>query len=166
MPTFSEFLLMLKAETVNPASKRRPIIDRKPVPWIGGSYPSQDEWAGIDNNRVRQATQHKLCIMCGLELADNYVYSNFDGEIHDKNDVFDPETASFEELFQFVEGKIKLKGAPTPTFVHPRCALQAAAFCPHLKALDHPALDKQGNPMTREDLRKLSDIHDNANSKD
>jgi len=156
---------------VNPAGKHRPILDSQPVPWIGGRYPAEGAWAQIDENRAQEAAEQKLCIVCGLDLGADYVYANFDGEPHDHPDrriEFDPDTASMDELTALIFGLLQVEavGAPSPTFVHPRCALQAAAFCPHLKAQEYPAIAADGTMLTAEDLRKLSNVHDNDNDND
>lgn len=146
-----------KKDEINPAKAQRPVLDRKPVPWVGGTFPSKGEWAKIDPERSDEAEDLGLCIICGLEIGANYVYANFDGDIHDRADRhmelgIDPDTRKL--ITQAV-------GAPTATFVHPRCALQAAAFCPHLKKQEYPALDRRGNPLTKDELRKLANVHGN-----
>ncbi len=109
----------------------------------------------MDHDRVWEAEEKRLCIICGLELTEDFVYSNFDGEPHDSFDrredvYYDSDRGGFVSV---------IRGAPSATFVHPRCALQAAAFCPHLKQQEYPALDQQGKPLTLDDLRKLSNVH-------
>lgn len=131
------------ADAENPADERRPVQDRKPMPWIGGLGPVLNLFKIIDPIRARKAEEQRLCIMCGLPLGKTYVYSNLDGRSHD-----------FREFF----------GAPTPTFVHPRCALKAAAFCPHLQRQPFPAVDRNGKGITHDELRKLSNAHDQHKS--
>lgn len=131
------------ADVENPAASKRPITERQPMPWIGGLGPVLNVFRSIDPKRARKAEEQRLCIMCGLPLGTNYVYSNLDGRTHD-----------FREFL----------GAPTATFVHPRCALQAAAFCPHLQRQAFPAVDRNGKGLTHDELRKLSNVHDHHES--
>lgn len=155
-----------RAAYVN-APGKRPILDRKPVPWVGGTHPALDEWAGISTERSQEAEEKLLCIMCGLELNLDYVYSNFDGDIHDKQESYwkrpDGTRADSKEEMFMTFGLLpgKMGGAPTATFVHPRCALQAAAFCPHLKKQEFPAIAKDGTMLTHADLRRLANKHEN-----
>lgn len=138
---------------INPADRKRPILDKKPIPWLSANGPFEGEWAFIDENRVVIATAEKLCIVCGTDLGPDFVYANFDDEIHDEPD-------RRMEYSYTRYGRIGLSvGSPTPTFVHPRCCLLAASFCPHLQGLEHPALDQAGMPLTRDALRKLANVH-------
>lgn len=149
---------------INPAGAKRPILDSRPVPWVGGTHPSLGEWARIDAERAEDAENGKLCIVCGIPLSSDFVYANFDGEKHDRKDRrLDTEHKTANELLEMIGGTapIILVGAPTATFVHPRCALLAAAFCPHLKSQEFPAIAQDGTMLTAEKLRRMSNVHEN-----
>lgn len=139
-------------DSLNPAGLSRPHQNGWPVPWSAGIGPALGLWANIDPKRTEQADAERLCIVCGTSLGEDYVFANFHNEIYDhKPDPFE---------------RIVLNAPPSPTFVHPRCLLLAAAFCPFLKKQDSPGLTKTGEPLTRDDLRKLIDIHHKGRNND
>lgn len=137
------------ADSLNPAGLSRPHQDGWPVPWSGGLGPALGAWAHIDSNRATQAGEERLCIVCGTALGADYVFANFYGS------TYDHKPNDFERLLQ--------DAPPSPTFVHPRCLLKAAAFCPFLKDQDTPGLTKTGEPLTRDELRQMLRTHDKEN---
>lgn len=136
-------------EKDNPANTSRPHKDGWPMPWSAGLGPIFGAWGHIDSTRATRAENEGLCIMCGTDLGEDYVYANFNGEPNDRK-----ARDRYEKIF--------LDMPPIATFVHPRCLLQAAAFCPFLTKLDEPGLTKDGTPLTRDDLRKMTDVHANV----
>lgn len=133
-------------EEMNPASKSRPHRDGMPLPWSAGLGPVFKSWGHINSERAARAEKERLCIMCGTDLGDQYVYANFKGKPHDRR---------AQDAFE----KIYLDVPPIATFVHPRCLLLASSFCPFLTAMTHPGLDQAGNPLSRDDLRKMTNVH-------
>jgi hypothetical protein len=123
----------------------RPVLPMKgkntPIPWVGGTAPEEGAWAAIDSNRAMDAEVDRLCLVCGLELPDDYVF-----------------LLAFDQKADMVGisiGGLSL-GLPSPTWAHPKCANVAALFCPHLKSEEHPAETQNGQKLTHDDLRELA----------
>lgn len=136
---------MNEANEINPSGRRRPILvgpDNRntPVPWLGGIGPKRGEWKYVDFERANQATHDKLCIICGEDRGDNWVYGLLSGRPSD-------EAAPYASIFG---------GAPAPTYGHPSCILKAALYCPHLKRQEHPAMTQDKTKLTLEDLKKMA----------
>jgi hypothetical protein len=125
----------------------RPVLDRNgqntPVPWVGGDYPQDGEWASVSSTRAERAELDKLCIVCGETLTDNFIYMMTKiGEWSNHAPTI------IERLFQ--------EAMPSPTWVHPKCGQIAATFCPHLKSAQYPAITQDGQKLTHQELADLA----------
>lgn len=126
----------------------RPVWDKNghntPLPWVGGNYPINDMWAQVDQNRTDAATDYKLCIVCGNALTPDFIYMlafvSRDG-------------GPRESLKADYAGEY---GLPAPTYVHPKCGLIAAKFCPHIKNEFYPAMTQNGQKLTHAELSELA----------
>lgn len=134
---------------VNPAGKKRPVMRgpdgrMTPVPWIADDrIHNGGKFSNVDYNRADQATHNHLCIVCGTDRGDDWVY----GLLHGKP--FDAPTYYPTFIFE--------SGSPSPTFGHPECILKAVLYCPHLKEQEYPAMtqDKR-TKLTLDDLKNLT----------
>lgn len=129
----------------NPKGNKRPVLPgpdgrMTPVPWIGGDFPFEGTWKGINGKRANEAEGFHLCIICGLHRGDDWVYALLNGEPAD-------EGTPVSSIFG---------GPPSPTYGHPECILKAVLFCPHLKKQEYPAMtqDKK-TKLTTDDLKKI-----------
>lgn len=119
-----------------------------PLPWVGGNYPEEEQWARVDTVRAYGSEVDKLCIVCGLDLPPENPKA-------DKDDDF---------IFMLVNGEdysettgLSLFGQlPSPTWVHPKCGRIAALFCPHLKRQEYPAMRQNGQRLSQEELSELA----------
>lgn len=120
----------------------RPVLPKDghntPMPWLGAEGPETDNWARIAPERAIEAEQDRKCIVCGLELSSDFVYMLAQGEA--SNRVGFP---LFGEL-------------PTPTWVHPKCGVIAATYCPHLKSEFFPAMTQNGLKLTHQRLKEIA----------
>lgn len=127
---------------LNGKGKKRPVLRgpngrMTPVPWIGGEGPEMGWWAFINSDRAAQSENGKLCIVCGLERGDDWVYALLNGE---------PSDLIQDGFF----------GPPSPTFGHPECILKAVLYCPHLKKQEYPAMKQDRvTKLTTEELKKI-----------
>src|SRR4051812_26296275 len=104
------------------------------------------KWAGIEGGRNLSATNLQLCIICGEQRGNDWVYVLFNGKAYNRGR-------------SILDAMLDVAGTglgPAPTFGHPKCILLAAAFCPHLKAQEHPAQTRDGKRLTYEELRRLA----------
>lgn len=122
----------------------RPVLPRNgkntPVPWIGDDGPAEGVWARVSGYRGMQASEQKLCIICGESLTEDWVLCLVEGK-------------GFTRRSPLAEFGV---GSPTPTWTHPKCAVIAALYCPHLNRVPHPAAAQDGTLLTLDDLKKLS----------
>lgn len=122
----------------------RPVLPRNgkntPIPWIGDDGPAEGVWARVSGQRGRQASDQNLCIVCGETLTEDWVLCLAFGN-------------GITHISRLAELGI---GSPTPTWTHPKCAVIAALYCPHLKGQHYPAEAQDGTKLTVEDLKKLS----------
>lgn len=109
-----------------------------PMPWLAADGPETGEWAKINAMRAFESEAYQSCIVCGLDLSPDFVYMVAEGKISD------------------MVGSIFLDELPTPTWVHPKCGVIAATFCPHLKSALHPAATQTGHLLTHEELKDLA----------
>ncbi len=114
-----------------------------PLPWVGGTKPEDGEWASTYQPRAKEAEAERLCIVCGLELSDDFIYMLVDSEI--SSDHVGTE-------WDVVLGTY----TPSPTFVHPKCGQIASLFCPHLKREKYPAQTQNGRKLTHDQLKDLA----------
>lgn len=128
----------------NEAGFPRPVLPKDgkntPVPWIGDDGPAEGVWARVSGQRGRLASDHDLCIVCGETLTEDWVLCLAFGN-------------GIAQISPLAEWGV---GSPTPTWTHPKCALIAALYCPHLQNQEHPAETQDGTLLTVEDLKKLS----------
>jgi len=110
-----------------------------PLPWTGADGPKNGKWKHIDTDRMNEAIDDKLCILCGLELSDDWVYCLINGkpgrDIH------------MGSLFSLI-----FRPSPS-TKCHPKCAIIACTFCPHLKSQTHPIMTQDGKKWTVKEFR-------------
>lgn len=111
-----------------------------PLPYVGGDYPEHDQWARVDRERSYEVEVDRLCLVCGLDLPDDYVFMLVGSTQYST-------TASIG-LFG--------DGLPSPTWAHPKCGLIASKFCPHLKWAQYPACTQDEQPLTHEELSELA----------
>ncbi len=113
-----------------------------PLPWVGGNWPERGHWARVKTIRAVEAEKDKLCIVCGLELSDDFIYMRAFKNISDR--------APY--LFEIMMNT----ALPSPTYVHPKCGQIAALFCPHLKQNKYPAQTQSGQKLTHDQLKELA----------
>lgn len=133
-----------EARVRNTRGTKRPLLRAPsgrmtPVPWVGGGFPGTNEWKRVDGDRASVAERDHLCIVCGLDRGDNWVYAALNGETVSDHAGF----SLFGEL-------------PSPTYGHPGCILKAVLFCPHFKNLEYPAMKQdRRTPLTVDNLKTM-----------
>lgn len=111
-----------------------------PMPWATGANPTTGLWAAIDNERSRELEDRYLCLMCGEPLGQNWVYGLLAGQPHDRG----------YDFFERGPGD-----APSPTWMHIKCAILGVLYCPHLKNQEYPCMDQdQKTFLTLDNLRQ------------
>jgi hypothetical protein len=123
----------------NPKGRKRPVLigpngKMTPVPWVGGDYPQEGNWAKVDHYRASEAEESLLCIVCGQPLSKDFVYALLNGRAYNGAEFL---------------------GSPSPTYGHPECILKACLFCPHLQKQQYPAMTNDKIDLTLNDLKRL-----------
>src|SRR5262245_12379438 len=130
----------------NEAGYKRPQwwLDGKlaPVPWVGGQFPSQNQWKRVQTDRAFAVEDHQLCLMCG----EGFVEGEWQHRVY--------------ALVQGFFASDFVHPTPSPTFGHPSCILKAVTFCPHLKfyeeKYDVAASTAEGTSITKTELKELA----------
>lgn len=139
----------MESAKINAKGYPRPVSDRNgqntPLPWVGGNNPFVGVWGGIDADRSEAAGDDNLCIVCGNTLSTDWVYM-----VANLLDMF---TNRKKPTIADYKGQ---NGLPAPTRVHPKCGTIAATFCPHLKNQQKPACTQNGQFLTHQQLKELS----------
>lgn len=129
----------------NKAGRKRPLWWLRgkltPLPWVGGRYPREGQWARVDRARTIAVEQDKLCLVCGEPFAygewQHRIYGLVNGEPSD--------TAGWSFFGE----------APSPTYGHPSCLLKAVTYCPHLIGQPYPVCDANQVKLDRDQLKEL-----------